>query len=1525
MKAKIGKRYLYWIFGVVILFVVCLVIVNQKSSALDVAAIEKDFVYLSDIPYIKEQSQVGWGNLTMDSNLETRYNNGLISLIVNGEKKLFLKGISAHATSTVVFDISNYSYDYFSTYYGVDASRNNSDGVKFAISTSTDGENWDLHTLVSPPIKKGDTEAEYINVDIKGKKYIKLYCLQYGSATSDHCAYGNAKLYKEGYVENPQDKQFDFIKTIEEYDSILKNSSLDEQMNQQELVLLQRELVKNVGYELLREFALIDQNNENTLRWLMTNVENLRLYILGGAPTGGYISSLKQLVRLYISYKDDFTVDQVSKYGNNIGDLYKRMAIALSLTHSSNVSLWMQPSEPTNQSDSVERYRIFKWLYDEGKFIVNSTIDINKWFESYTVEELRVIMNNIIDDESIIWLNAYTQKQIEAHPNQAWTYLTPHPYMAYVWPNYGNAVFHDPNRKEYWDNLYDGIFSKYGVTYSEGDHKVYKVWMNFRNEFGTGAVCGGISKTGSNIRTVHGIPAAVIGQPGHAAIIYYSKTADNLGYWGIDNDVSGWALSEKGERMPLGWGNDRRYVKGYNVPYIIMAQEAINRFDQYQQSQKIVMLSNLYQNEPSKQEEYLWSALEKLDFNIDAWYNLIVLYNNDSTKTEEDYYQLAIKLSEALLEYPFPYNNLMALLAPHFQSTAYQFNYTLLLKDTLTKGKNYNGSDVLQPSVTRGLANYLLGIIDTTLATFSFDGENHGKIVLGERFNGSGVRFDYSLDGKNTWKEVSFTGEEEHKHPLTNRELASITAENDIYIHIVGAPYNDQNILKIDILENVIQASSYFRNDLENRVIGVNLTHEWRNSEDDPWTSYAVSSPDNTGDKTLQIRVAPTGVKLASNVLTFNFTEDNQPDTRKYIPVSHLSIHSVSTQATAHQGNATYAIDGNYNTRWHSNWNGNDQERYITIKFDREISLSAMDYVPAGGGNGKILNGQILGSLDGENFFDLTTVVWANNETTKTVEFDGHPLVQYIKIVGTRTSSAGGGNFIAARYFNFYQDLTQNPHPTAGVAYDTVEPTNGNVVARLVNPSTKIKITNNNGSDTYVFTENGEFTFEFVNEETGSTGQAIAKVNWIDKIAPTASIVYNTKSPTNREVTATLIPDEEIIVLNNGDYNSDNPNADPLTYYFLDNGEFTFEFMDKAGNRATATASVSWIDKEKPRGSISYSTTELTNKDVVVEIIFNKENVTVLNNNGSTIYTFSENGEFTFEYVDEAGNMSSRSAYVNWIDKVAPNASVSYDITTSTKGSVVATITSDEYIEIVNNDGSNTYVFNENGSFDFVYQDKLGNVGVVTASVTWINKGNQGNQNPPTTPEEKPSEPSTPTTPDESKPGEEEKPPIKDKSFTFDGIKLVMPSSTLKDDVTLKGSKFILTNELERQFGKNSRYIELYLENENHQKVNVNTSMKLIIPLDKEKEFLGIYEVVKNDVRKLKYKKNNNQEIELEVKALGKYVVYYKQDEKTEEENYLWYIIGGTIFLIGSVFFVASLIDRRKQKRKRKEEEIPII
>ena len=192
---------------------------NHMTVAANSETSKKGYRYLSDVEYVKEQSSVGWGNITLDGNLETQYNGGLITLIINGKERSFLKGVTAHATSTMVYDISGLDYDKFSTYYGVDASRKaNGNGVKFAIYTSVDGINWELHTPVSPGVQKGDTEARYIELDVRGKKYLKLYCNNNGNDTADHCTYGNAMFYNEGQKPTEDNNPNDLIKKIEEYD-----------------------------------------------------------------------------------------------------------------------------------------------------------------------------------------------------------------------------------------------------------------------------------------------------------------------------------------------------------------------------------------------------------------------------------------------------------------------------------------------------------------------------------------------------------------------------------------------------------------------------------------------------------------------------------------------------------------------------------------------------------------------------------------------------------------------------------------------------------------------------------------------------------------------------------------------------------------------------------------------------------------------------------------------------------------------------------------------------------------------------------------------------------------------------------------------------------------------------------------------------------------------------------------------------------------------------------------------------------
>ncbi len=1490
---------------------------NEDSDSND-----GQYIRLTDTEKLPiKKSNVGYyGSVKINED----YNGNKLSVMMEGAYYTFDYGLFAHANANIYYDVSEYSekYHYLTTYIGLNKTSSVGNGVKVWIYTSnsdTFHESGNQYWTLQNPETDTDRvimpkqNAIFEKVDITGAKYLRIQIYDNGSNASDHAVLINPMIITDEYKE--EDNQFEDISIYDQRIKDYENKDLSDP--NYELLVLQRKFVSSVGNYALKRFTDESQENQQTIDWLMNDVTNLRYYVLGGTPTGGYYNSLNVLTRLLKEYKNDFDItEEISQEGKDIlrqrypnqsttkGDLYKRMAITISLTHSAQVALWMQPSAKENQSDAVTRYAIYKEMYNNEKFKATDSVNITPWFETYNIEEMRYVMNTLIDDESVLWLNEYTQSKIDAAPNSAWSLLTPHSYMAYVWPNYGNPVYYAEENVEYFNQLFavgdKGLFD-YDITRGTSDYKLYKLWMNFRNKFGTGAVCGGISKSGHCIRGVHAIPSAVIGQPGHAAIIYYTRNSNGQGYWGIDNDVSGWTKSEKGERLLIGWGNDRSYVKGYNIPYIALAQEALNDYNNFVKAEELLMTVDVYKDDKAKQEQIYKEAINVQSINLDAWAGLVKLYLS-SDKTEEEYYNLAEEMMEALKCFPFTMYNLSEIIKPKFTTDAYKFKFTILQTRILTEGKNYQGTEVLQPALTRTLATSLLGTLDTKLADFSFDGIDAGKIKLGSRFNGSTVRWDYSLDGKNTWNEV-FTGENGRKHEiqLSQEQIESITSENDIYVHIVGVNYNEENLYKIDILESEGLPATLYANDNENRMIAVNLSTEWRYTENESWTSYSEASPDLTGDKTIQLRQGATGVRLASSTIsTFTFTPNNDPDTRKYIPVSHLSIHSVSTEAVAQGGAARNAIDANYNTRYHSAWNGSDTNRFMVVKLDRPVYLSAVEFVPAGGGNGRINDGTIYGSMDGENWEVLTSrtgitypsqanTIEQAKRYTQSFDITEPKEVQYVKIVADRTN----GNWFAARVFNFYQDVTRSSEPTASIAYSTTETTNTAVIARLVNPSTKITITNNDGSDTHIFTENGEFTFEFEDEE-GNKGTTTAKVTWIDKDGPTADVSYklsddkkliavldnisedvylldkdnkktnyvevedgkivsisylddegnpykiveldenkvtkqitymnttgkldnvkyyvislengeitnrlafdnegNTVTLTNEELeelkqlenirsnplefylekneeyefrlldiasnityknikidyidndtkilasdisysTTMLINKDVTATINTSiiDENGKSDNVEILnnngnnTYIFTKNGEFTFEYKDIADTNnweiKQHTARVTWIDKIAPTANVTYSTMAQTSSPVTVTLTGESEEIIIMNNGANRTYTFNENGEFTFRFVDMAGNEGSVTARVNWIDKTAPTANVTYSTTEKTSNPVIATLTNEsEPITITNNGGNRTYTFNENGEFTFEFVDAVGNKGTATAKVTWIEK-----------------------------------------------------------------------------------------------------------------------------------------------------------------------------------------------------------
>ncbi len=1724
---KKTKFLLKLIFSFILLFVIFL-LPNKKVWASEKNEDEK-LCYLSDIPY-RSDSSVGWGAITYDKNLDTSKNNGMISLIVDGEKKQFYKGIAAHATSTVIYDITNYNYDYFTAYIGVDESRgNNGDGVKFTIYTSVDGENWTTKKAETAPLK-GNTNAEFVKIDIKGAKYLKLYADKNRNNTADHAVYADAKLIKEGYDENAIAAPF--IKTVAEYDEMLKKYEDQEITGEYEKILLQRELVNNAGYDILQFTANYKNAYKETLEWLMNDLDNLRMYVLGGYPDGkNYMKSIIILSNLRANYANDFTIQEPTKYGyDTLGNLYKRMAVALSLTHTVDVALWMQPGTVENKSDPVRRYQIYKDLYHNGNMRFTDTIDFAKWFERYTTEEMRYVMNCIIDDQEILWLNEYTQSFIDANSNKMW-YLSPHPYMKYIWPNYNQPKYWDEKNKEAYDKKYKGIFSKYGVEY--GKPGVYKLWMNIEG----GAVCGGISKQGACNRGAHGVPATVVGQPGHAAFAYYSMNDAGDGAWTLNNVITNWGQTGKterlGVRMPLGWGSDR-YVSGYAASYLLLSQAAMNQEEAYEKSEKVIMTADLYKNDPAKQEEIYRKALQELPINVDAWYGLINNYSANETKTEKDWYNLAEEMAESLRCYPLPMYNLTNLIKPKLTSSEYSAQFVILQKRILEYGKVLanNSTETYQPSVTREVSTYLLGQMDTSIATFSFDGDDAGKIVLAERFKEMGIRWDYCIDGNtqnpSSWKEHSFEAGQEHKWQLTPEELASLTAENDIYIHLVGVNYDEKNLYKIDILPSSGLPSTLYANDLENKLIAAVPGMEWKLNETDAWTLYSKAEPDLTGNKKVFVRMAATGTHLVGETAEYQFNQDEVNDKRKYVPIEHLEIAGYSTQSkdNSRPFYAENAIDGNLNTLWHTDFGQNVLQQptkpFISIKLDEPKNISALEFIqkkypgrPQDPDD--IRNARVYVSIDGEtwiqagqiencdtygdlyavnfekpvygqyvkiemdtknmfaslamvNLFEDTTVVtlgtfsfdgenagklmltdefkgsrwqysldggatwkigignekqltaeeikqinpdnkikirlinankestidiqrqelpvitaylndlenrligmgdtaklewrtgtntgnwisyskqepivtgntklfirkkatstlmaseaveftftadnqpntaryvpikhitsvnassttvpsreeeaefavdglpttmWHSNRTTTTmhdprwivleldepryiskIEYvkkagyaygipkDGKVLVsmdgenwtevlnfqnlyhattaaeltasedrkelqlskiekaKYVKIECIKSCDSVHGDrdgepmdyFFSVAMINLFEDKTKIETPTAEIEYSIKETTNQDVIARLINKSTDITVTNNDGKDTYTFTENGEFTFEFVDKK-GTKGTAIAKVDWIVKTLPTPSITYTPNSLTNQDVTATVtfdregtkIIDENGATIENGNthvftengthkfrfkgpyenigettasvdwidkkapvatitYSSTNLSnqdvtatiifdeenvtvKDGNTHTFTTNGEYTFEFQDAAGNTGTATANVTWIDKDLPTATVKYSTTNLTNQDVTATVTFDREGTKIVDENGAIIedgntYVFTENGIHEFHFVEPvAGKRGVAVAKVDWIDKVAPVGTIQYSNTNLTNQNVIATITfNEEEVTITNNDGKNTHTFEMNGEFEFEFVDKAGNKGTAIAEVGWIDK-----------------------------------------------------------------------------------------------------------------------------------------------------------------------------------------------------------
>lgn len=1035
--------------------------------------------YLSDMDW-ESNSLAGWvntdfpqGHLIKDkTTIDTK-----ITIKIGNVWRSFDKGLFTHAEANVYYNIENCNYKYLTAYVGMDKiCGKNTNGTKFFVYTSEDdtlseNTNWTLKTAAEPTLMTLGHEAEFLSADISGAKWLRLYVdpngMNKNDAAGDYAVWADAKLTNSASGNELLDCYDEKIKA--------KAGNNVESDAKLERLVLQRQLVSKVGQDVFNKFGNENEDNKKLMNWLLNDLDALQEFIIGGEPGyGNYYNSLTVLSNLYRNYKEDLNNTQLLhnkwKPDRTYGEMYRTMMFSIALTHDVSVGSWMQKNRVENQSDPLRRYAIYRYLHKTGRFIATKNEDgtpayeTQSLFESLNVEEMRWIMYNIIDDESIIWLNDYVQTKINAAPGSAGGLHTPHPYIAYTSPNYSNPVYYAEENREYfndlfsvddrehpgqkigmWDTSYtipggvDNATYTLKITRGTESDKVQKVWMNFRNKFGTGSVCGGISKSGTNIRGARGIPATVIGQPGHAAMLCYGKNSEGKGYWGIDNNVSGWSLSTKNERHLLGWGNESWQRTHATIVYFNLAQDALNDYDNYVKAEEYVMLAKAYEGNAAKQEELYERALSFQPINIDAWYGLIKTYEAKRV-TQDKYIDLVMRISDIMVGYPLPMYDLFKVIESLLTDVQYLNQLNFLKSNALTASSalpNSATDKTLQPAVARGEALFLLGGEDLSIAEFSFDGDNAGAIVWAERFAGSGLRFKYSLDNKKTWKEVSFTADESHVHKLTMEELESVTEENDIYVYIVGIANPENNSYKIDISSKPKLPSTLFANDYENKVFGLNNEYEWRyvvegTSVASAWISYSQQQPDCTGKKTVEVRLKATGGNPPSDSKTFNFTEDTDTKQRQYVSVSRLSVIDYSSQSKdpKRPNYATKAIDGNRNTYWHTDYSENVQMSgnmpYLTIKLDSAIYFSGLElaqlqYSPKINIFAKSIRVSV--SVDGTNWTQVASL--ENLEAVddlRMISLNESVYAQYIKIEMNETY----GIFATVSMVNIYEDVTKN-------------------------------------------------------------------------------------------------------------------------------------------------------------------------------------------------------------------------------------------------------------------------------------------------------------------------------------------------------------------------------------------------------------------------------------------------------------------------------------------------------------------
>ncbi len=180
-----------------------------------------EVIYLSDLAYNAEKSYCGNASenqIQYDKSTGNKVNNvvtpaDITLLQEDGSIRTFERGIGAHATADIYFDIEGMAVDTFTTYFGIDQEVDKGESsVRFAFYKDAeeipyDGQDNEMLE---------DTAMKQISFSVKDAKELRLYADAGQHEWSDHVSYGDAK-FTTTFAEKPQIPDDEISTAVLEY------------------------------------------------------------------------------------------------------------------------------------------------------------------------------------------------------------------------------------------------------------------------------------------------------------------------------------------------------------------------------------------------------------------------------------------------------------------------------------------------------------------------------------------------------------------------------------------------------------------------------------------------------------------------------------------------------------------------------------------------------------------------------------------------------------------------------------------------------------------------------------------------------------------------------------------------------------------------------------------------------------------------------------------------------------------------------------------------------------------------------------------------------------------------------------------------------------------------------------------------------------------------------------------------------------------------------------------------------------